>query len=105
VLSVRDLSLAKEDPFGTALEGISFDVRAGEIVGIAGVSGNGQQELMAAISGEDRRAASGSVDALRARHRARLAARAPRRGPALRSRGAARPRRRCRRCRSPRTRC
>jgi len=43
VLSVRDLTLAKEDPFGTALERISFDVRAGEVLGIAGVSGNGQQ--------------------------------------------------------------
>jgi ABC-type uncharacterized transport system ATPase subunit len=30
----------------------------GEIVGIAGVSGNGQQELLAALSGEDRRAAA-----------------------------------------------
>jgi simple sugar transport system ATP-binding protein len=61
VLGVRDLSLPKADPFGTALEGISFDVRAGEIVGIAGVSGNGQQELVAAISGEDRRAPRGSI--------------------------------------------
>jgi len=61
VLAVRDLSLAKEDPFGTALEKISFDVRAGEVVGIAGVSGNGQQELMAAISGEDRRSRAGSI--------------------------------------------
>jgi simple sugar transport system ATP-binding protein len=34
------------------LRGISFSVRAGEIVGIAGVSGNGQKELLAALSGE-----------------------------------------------------
>jgi ABC-type uncharacterized transport system ATPase subunit len=61
VLSVRELSLPKVDQFGMALEGIRFDVRAGEIVGIAGVSGNGQQELMAALSGEDTRAAPGSV--------------------------------------------
>ena len=61
VLSVRELTLAKEDPFGTALERVSFDVRAGEVVGIAGVSGNGQQELMAAVSGEDRRARAGSI--------------------------------------------
>ena len=61
VLSVRDLTLAKQDPFGTALEGVSFDVRAGEVVGIAGVSGNGQQELMAALSGEDRRAPAGAI--------------------------------------------
>ena len=51
-LAVRDLSLPAEDPFGTTLDRISFDVRAGEIVGIAGVSGNGQQELLAALSGE-----------------------------------------------------
>ena len=36
-------------------------MRAGEIVGVAGVSGNGQQELMAALSGEDRRAPPGSI--------------------------------------------
>src|SRR5580765_5668684 len=61
VLSVRGLSLASDDPFGTALDRVSFDVRAGEVVGIAGVSGNGQQELMAALSGEDRRAPAGSI--------------------------------------------
>jgi ABC-type uncharacterized transport system ATPase subunit len=61
VLGVRGLDLAKQDRFGTTLEGIGFDVRAGEIVGIAGVSGNGQQELMAALSGEDRRAPAGSI--------------------------------------------
>jgi simple sugar transport system ATP-binding protein len=60
-LAVRGLALPKEDPFGTTLERIGFEVRAGEIVGIAGVSGNGQQELMAALSGEDRRAPAGSV--------------------------------------------
>ncbi|MDE2613759.1 MAG: ABC transporter ATP-binding protein [Burkholderiales bacterium] len=39
-------------PFGVALERVSLEVRAGEIVGIAGISGNGQQELLQAISGE-----------------------------------------------------
>ena len=61
VLAVKALGIAKEDPFGTTLADICFDVRAGEIVGIAGVSGNGQQELMAALSGEDPRAAAGSI--------------------------------------------
>ena len=61
VLEVRGLTLAQQDPFGTALDGISFAVRAGEVVGIAGVSGNGQQELMAALSGEDVRAAAGTI--------------------------------------------
>jgi simple sugar transport system ATP-binding protein len=51
-LVIDRLTLAADDPFGTALQGISLTVHAGEIVGIAGVSGNGQQELMAALSGE-----------------------------------------------------
>ncbi|HQR11501.1 MAG TPA: ABC transporter ATP-binding protein [Casimicrobiaceae bacterium] len=51
-LVVSDLSLPSDDPFGTSLSRIELRVRAGEIVGIAGVSGNGQKELLAAISGE-----------------------------------------------------
>jgi general nucleoside transport system ATP-binding protein len=51
-LVVHDLSLEADDPFGTPLHNISLTVRVGEIVGIAGVSGNGQKELMAALSGE-----------------------------------------------------
>jgi general nucleoside transport system ATP-binding protein len=61
VLGVHGLSLAKADPFGVELQGVQLQVRAGEIVGVAGVSGNGQQELLAALSGEDRRAAPGSI--------------------------------------------
>ncbi|MEJ0003341.1 MAG: ABC transporter ATP-binding protein [Pararobbsia sp.] len=53
-LAVDGLTLASEDPFGTSLVGVSFEVRAGEILGIAGVSGNGQAELLAALSGETR---------------------------------------------------
>jgi len=51
-LVVDALDLAADDPFGTTLRAISLTVRAGEIVGIAGVSGNGQKELLAALSGE-----------------------------------------------------
>jgi simple sugar transport system ATP-binding protein len=51
-LVVDRLTLAADDPFGTPLHEISLAVHAGEIVGLAGVSGNGQQELMAALSGE-----------------------------------------------------
>ena len=51
-LGVRHLSLAAEDPFGTDLVDIELSVRGGEIVGIAGISGNGQKELLAALSGE-----------------------------------------------------
>jgi len=61
VLAVKGLSLPKLDPFGVTLQNIGFEVRAGEIVGVAGVSGNGQQELMAVLSGEDRRAPAGSI--------------------------------------------
>jgi ABC-type uncharacterized transport system ATPase subunit len=51
-LAVRNLSVDAADPFGTALVAVDLTVRAGEIVGIAGVSGNGQAELLAALSGE-----------------------------------------------------
>lgn len=51
-LVVNDLSRSTDDPFGTTLEHIQLSVDAGEIVGIAGVSGNGQQELLYALSGE-----------------------------------------------------
>ena len=58
VLAVRDLSLSREDQFGVDLQQIALHVRAGEVVGIAGVSGNGQKELLYALSGEDTRAAA-----------------------------------------------
>ena len=51
-LVVDALDLEADDPFGTTLRAISITVHAGEIVGIAGVSGNGQKELLAALSGE-----------------------------------------------------
>ncbi len=52
LLAVDRLSLPALDPFGVTLDDVSLAVRAGEIVGIAGISGNGQRELVAAISGE-----------------------------------------------------
>jgi simple sugar transport system ATP-binding protein len=61
-LRVRRLSLPRSQRFGTNLEEVSLEVAAGEIVGIAGVSGNGQQELLAAISGEDPRAEPGAIE-------------------------------------------
>lgn len=60
-LAVDRLSLAKQHPFGVTLVDVALNVRAGEVLGIAGVSGNGQQELMAALSGEDLRAPHGAV--------------------------------------------
>ena len=61
VLSVNSLSLLRADEFGIDLDGISLTVRSGEVLGIAGVSGNGQKELLYVLSGEDTRAAQGSV--------------------------------------------
>jgi simple sugar transport system ATP-binding protein len=52
-LKLAGLSHASDDPFGTDLQDLHLDVHSGEIVGIAGVSGNGQQELLYAISGEE----------------------------------------------------
>ena len=61
VLAVDKLSLARTGAFGADLDAVSFEVRKGEILGVAGVSGNGQQELMAALSGEDERAPPASI--------------------------------------------
>jgi general nucleoside transport system ATP-binding protein len=52
VLQIQRLSLEPENVHGRALVDIDFAVEAGEIVGIAGIAGNGQSELFAAISGE-----------------------------------------------------
>lgn len=49
VLEVKDLKV--HGRHGLAVDGVSFQVRAGEIVGIAGIEGNGQTELIEALSG------------------------------------------------------
>ncbi len=59
VLSVRNLTV-KDNRGVTMVDNVSFDVRAGEIVGIAGVAGNGQSELLEAIAGI-RKPASGEI--------------------------------------------
>ncbi|MER9015688.1 ABC transporter ATP-binding protein [Mesorhizobium sp. M0898] len=58
-LAVENLTV-KDSRGVTMVDDVSFDVHAGEIVGIAGVAGNGQSELLEAISGI-RHAVSGSV--------------------------------------------
>ena len=50
VLEVEDLYVA-DDREHMTVEGVSFQVKAGEIVGIAGVQGNGQTELVEALTG------------------------------------------------------
>ena len=60
-LEVAGLTLPTADPFGTALDDIRLSVHGGEILGIAGVSGNGQKELLAALTGEARLAAPDAI--------------------------------------------
>ncbi|NBR90025.1 MAG: ATP-binding cassette domain-containing protein, partial [Rhodobacteraceae bacterium] len=52
LLSVQNLSVASPAQFGTSLKGVTLTVRPGEVLGIGGVAGNGQDELLAALSGE-----------------------------------------------------
>jgi len=54
LLELRGLSTRSQGPFGTSLKDVNLELRAGEIVGIAGVAGNGQSELVAYLSGEER---------------------------------------------------
>ncbi len=51
-LQVRNLNMASPLAFGTDLQDINFQLRSGEILGVAGVAGNGQSELLMALSGE-----------------------------------------------------
>ena len=60
VLSIKDL-VVHENRGVPAVKNLSLDVRAGEIVGIAGIDGNGQSELIQAITGL-RKIESGSVE-------------------------------------------
>ncbi|MDO5605673.1 MAG: ABC transporter ATP-binding protein [Paracoccus sp. (in: a-proteobacteria)] len=52
LMEVSGLELAPLSVDGTALKSVSFAVRAGEVLAIGGVAGNGQEELLAALSGE-----------------------------------------------------
>ena len=52
VLDLAALSVASANPFGTSLRNVTLQVQAGEVLGIGGVAGNGQDELLAALSGE-----------------------------------------------------
>ena len=52
LLEVTRLSLPSPAPFGTTLKKVNLTIRAGEILGIGGVAGNGQDELLGALSGE-----------------------------------------------------
>ena len=58
---VDGLDLPADSPHGVSLRDVSFEVRAGEVFGVAGVAGNGQNELLLALSGERTAARSGAV--------------------------------------------
>ena len=58
---VKDITCTYNDPFFTDLKNISFQVKEGEIFGIAGVAGNGQSELMDILIGENTLIDSGEI--------------------------------------------
>ena len=60
VLQVKDLRVHSKLPKKDAVQGVSFDVRAGEIVCIAGIDGNGQSELVYGLTGLEK-SAGGTV--------------------------------------------
>jgi ABC-type uncharacterized transport system ATPase subunit len=51
-LEAQGLTLPKPTEFGIALRDVTLTVRAGEVFGVAGIAGNGQNELLSAMSGE-----------------------------------------------------
>jgi simple sugar transport system ATP-binding protein len=60
VLSVKGLTV-RDDRGAPIVDGVAFDVRAGEVVGIAGVEGNGQTELVRALTGLAKETTEGSI--------------------------------------------
>jgi simple sugar transport system ATP-binding protein len=61
LLEIRSLSRAPATPFSIPLRNINLNLRAGEVIGIAGVAGNGQGEFFEAVSGEAMQAEAGTV--------------------------------------------
>jgi len=52
LLSLRNIYSNSVTQFGTSLNNLTFDLNAGEILGVGGVAGNGQDELLSILSGE-----------------------------------------------------
>ena len=52
LMQISGLSADSPAEFGTSLKDISLEIRAGDVIGIGGVAGNGQDELLGALSGE-----------------------------------------------------
>ncbi len=60
-LKVNNLNMPAIDTIGISLVNINLEVKAGEVVGIAGVAGNGQDELLKVLNGEERCAKTDSI--------------------------------------------
>ena len=60
-LEAKNLSVRADDPLGISLDQINLQLHGGEVVGIAGVAGNGQDELLAALNGEQRVAQADAI--------------------------------------------
>lgn len=60
-LTTHNLTVPPSHPFGSGLTNVNLELKAGEILGIAGVAGNGQEDLLEALSGEDTRAKAQSI--------------------------------------------
>ncbi len=52
LLKIQNLYQDSEDPYGISIKNLNLEIKSGQILGIGGVSGNGQEELMTALSGE-----------------------------------------------------
>ncbi|AKS45108.1 nucleoside ABC transporter ATP-binding protein [Octadecabacter temperatus] len=52
LMQISGLSARSPAEYGTSLKDITLDIRAGDVIGIGGVAGNGQDELLGALSGE-----------------------------------------------------
>ncbi|MBT3203821.1 MAG: ABC transporter ATP-binding protein [Gammaproteobacteria bacterium] len=61
-LSLKGLDMPAKDKTGISLKAMNLDVYAGEVVGISGVAGNGQDELLAALNGEQRCVQASSIE-------------------------------------------
>jgi len=61
-LRVLELRTGSDTPHGISLSDMSFTINEGEILGIAGIAGNGQTELMSALTGETGPPSSGSIE-------------------------------------------
>ena len=52
LLKIQNLYQDSEDPYGVSIKNLNLEIKSGQILGISGVSGNGQEELMTTLSGE-----------------------------------------------------